>query len=65
MGGGTALALLVGMTLSNNAERPAQRADDLDALRDELEQADWCGSEVSHGRQTARVGHPKSPGKPL
>ncbi|MGH1343701.1 MAG: hypothetical protein ACRBN8_19245 [Nannocystales bacterium] len=53
------------MTLSNNAERPAQRADDLDALRDELEQADWCGSEVSHGRQTARVGHPKSPGKPL
>ena len=44
------------MTLSNDAERHPQRADDLDALREELEQADWCSREVRRGRRSTPNG---------
>ncbi len=44
------------MTLSNDAERLPQRADDLDALRDELEQADWCSTEAHRGRRQVPAG---------
>lgn len=55
---GLAQALLRtgGMTLSSDAERLPQRADDLDALRDELEQADWCSTEAHRGRRHAPAG---------
>ncbi len=60
---GTGLAPLWGMTLSNDAERLPQRADDLDVLRDELEQADWFGTEPPRGRRRTPTGraHRRAP----